>query len=93
MAIRVNDNGTKEIHSINKSNIIKMRKKHEFHKENCETKVRAVIEDMFGNTIVLSGQHAFEWSITVCSHGTYIKTTYENSKEARKQFRKYKNKH
>ena len=70
-----------------------MRKKHEFHKENCETKVRAVIEDMFGNTIVLSGQHAFEWSITVCSNGTYIKTTYKNSKEARKQFRKYKNKH
>ena len=60
-----------------------MRKKHEFHKENCETKVRAVIEDMFGNTIVLSGQHAFEWSITVCSNGTYIKTTkkLENSLE------------
>lgn len=70
-----------------------MRKKNQFHRENCETKVRAVIEDMFGNTIVLSGQHAFEWSITVCSHGTYIKTTYENGKEARKQFRKYKNKH
>lgn len=70
-----------------------MRKKHEFHKENCEIKVREVIEDMFGNIIVLSGQHAFEWSITVCSNDTYIKTAYKNSKEARKQFRKYKNKH
>ena len=30
---------------------------------------------------------------TICSHGTYIKTTYKNGKEARKQFRKYKNKY
>lgn len=67
-----------------------MRKKHEFHKENCEIRIREVVKDMFGNTIVLSGQHAFEWSITVCSHGTYTKTTYKNSKEARKKFRKYK---
>ena len=70
-----------------------MRKRNQFHRENCETRIREVVKDMFGNTIVLSGQHAFEWSITVCSHNVYTKTTYKNGKEARKQFRKYKNKY
>ena len=46
-----------------------------------------------GRTIVLGGQHAFEYSITVISiTGRIVVTDFKNGKEARKEFYKYKRK-
>ena len=67
-----------------------MNKKHKFHRENCDTTIREIIKDMFNRTIVLSGTHAFEWSITVCDGNTFTKMTYSCRKTARKEFERYK---
>lgn len=48
--------------------------------------------DAYGRTIVLGGQHAFEWSITIHTRERIIKTVYPNGREARKEFYKYKRK-
>lgn len=67
--------------------------KHTYHRENCDTLVREVIVDAWGRKIVISGTHAFEYSITVISiTGRAATTTYKNGKEARKEFNKYKRK-
>lgn len=50
-----------------------MRKKHQFHRENCANTIREAFKDMFDRTIVLAGKHAFEWSITVCDGNTFTK--------------------
>lgn len=61
--------------------------------ENCDTLIREIIVDVYGRTIVLGGQHAFEYSITVISiTGRIVITNFKNSKEARKEFYKYKRK-
>lgn len=69
------------------------KRNRKYHRENCDNRMRDMLVDTLGRTIILSGQHAFEWSITICSHNVYTKTTYKNGKEARKQFKKYKNKY
>lgn len=58
-----------------------------YHKENCISKVRAIIIDQFGNEIMLTGTHAFEWSITVKTPGKISITTYNDGKIARKNFK------
>lgn len=65
--------------------------KHTYHRENCDTLVRESIVDVWGRRIVISGTHAFEYSITVVSiTGHSVTTTYKNGREARKEFQKYK---
>lgn len=54
--------------------------------------MREVIVDVYGRTIVLGGQHAFEWSITIYTRERIVKTVYPNGREARKEFYKYKRK-
>ena len=69
-----------------------MARKHTYHRENCGCFIREIIIDAYGRKIILGGQHAFEWFITVCTREKIVKTTYPNSKEARKEFYKYKRK-
>lgn len=54
---------------------------------------REIIVDVYERRIILSGQHAFEYSITVISiTGRIAATNFKNGKEARKEFYKYKRK-
>lgn len=69
-----------------------MSKKHTYHRENCDCYIREVIVDIYGRKIILGGQHAFEWSITICTRERIEKTIYPNGKKAREAFRKYKRK-
>ena len=69
-----------------------MSRKHIYHKENCDRFVRETIIDTWGRTIVLSGQHAFEWTITICTKTTMVTTKYPNGSKARKEFYKYRKK-
>lgn len=69
-----------------------MSRKHIYHQENCDRFVRETIIDTWGRTIVLSGQHAFEWTITICTKTTMVTTKYPNGNKARKEFYKYKRK-
>ncbi len=69
-----------------------MARKHTYHRENCDCSIREVIVDVYGRRVILSGQHAFEWSITICTRETMVTITYPNGKEARKEFYKYKRK-
>lgn len=65
-----------------------MSKKHTFHRENCQAIVRKVVINKYGDTYVLAGKHAFEWSVIVDVHNTITKTTYKNREEATKAFNK-----
>ena len=69
-----------------------MARKHIYHRENCDCFTREITVDIYGRKVVLSGQHAFEWSITVYTEERIVRTTYPNSREARKEFYKYKRK-
>lgn len=69
-----------------------MSRKYTYHQENCDCLIREVIVDVYGRTIVLGGQHAFEWSMTIHTRERIIKTVYPNGREARKEFYKYKRK-
>ena len=69
-----------------------MARKYTYHQENCDCFIRKIIVDIYERTVVLSGQHAFEWSITIYTEGRIIKTVYPNGREARKEFCKYKRK-
>lgn len=64
--------------------------KHVFHRESCELRARDSIIDRFGRIIVLSGQHAFEWSVSIEYEGIITSTIYKNRKDARKVFNQYK---
>jgi hypothetical protein len=51
-----------------------------------------VITDKYNRTVVLAGQHAFEWSITIIAFSVSYTTMYKNGEEARKAFSKFKKK-
>lgn len=53
-----------------------MSRKRIYHQENCDRFIRETIIDTWGRTIVLSGQHAFEWTITICTKTTMVTTKY-----------------
>lgn len=64
-----------------------------FKKENCKLQIRDVLVDCFGNKIILSGRHAFEWSISVYHlDGSITKTVFERGNIARREFKKIKRK-
>lgn len=69
-----------------------MERKHEFHRNNCCSKVRAVVKDKWGRTISLLGTHAFEWSITIEACGKLTIQSFPSSKEARREFKQLKRK-
>ena len=57
-----------------------------YHKEKCETKVRAVIKT--DNTIItLTGTHAFEWTIMKNKNGIIVSSTYPNRTMAMKDWK------
>ena len=69
-----------------------MARKHIYHRENCDCYIRESIIDVCGRRVILSGRHAFEWSITIYTVEKTVRTTYPNGREARKEFYKYKRK-
>lgn len=70
-----------------------MARKHTYHRENCDCFIREIIVDVYGRRIILDGQHAFEWSITIYTRERIVRTTYSSGREAKKkEFYKYKKK-
>ena len=69
-----------------------MSKKHTFHRENCNTCIRMSIVDILGRTIILSGTHAFEWSVIIANKHSLTIIRFANRVEATKEFNKYKRK-
>lgn len=69
-----------------------MARKHNFHRENCDSRVRATITDKWGRTISLLGTHAFEWSIIIEACGKITISQYTDGKTARKEFKELKKK-
>lgn len=70
-----------------------MARKYTFHRENCDCFIRKVVIDAIGRTVILGGQHAFEWTITIKEECKIIKYTFPNGKKAREEFKKYQRKH
>lgn len=69
-----------------------MTRKRHYHRENCDSRVRATITDKWGRTISLMGTHAFEWSIVIESCGNITIQSYSNGDIARKEFKELKKK-
>ena len=69
-----------------------MDRKHNFHRENCESTLRATVTDALGRTVSLFGTHAFEWSIVIESNNRIVMQTFERGNIARKEFNKYRRK-
>ena len=69
-----------------------MDRKHNFHRENCESTLRATVTDQLGRTVSLFGTHAFEWSIVIESNNRIVMQTFEKGNIARKEFTEYKRK-
>lgn len=60
-----------------------------FNQSNCTASVRNKATDKYGRDIILCGQHAFTWSITIVYlTGKTINFPYENGKTAREEFKK-----
>ena len=66
--------------------------KKKYNPDNCDSKLRAVFKDQWGNTISLFGKHAFEYSIIIEHLDHTTKITFKNGKEARKKFNELKKK-
>lgn len=59
-----------------------------YRRANCTCSVRNFGVDKFGRTIVVTGQFAFEWSITIYNYrGEPTTTTYKDGARARAAFR------
>lgn len=69
-----------------------MTRKRHFHRENCDSRVRATITDKWGRTISLLGTHAFEWEIVIESNGKITVQSFTNGDKARKEFKELKKK-
>ena len=64
-----------------------------FNQSNCVASVRNRVTDKYGREIILCGQHAFTWSITIVYlTGKTINFPYSNGKIAREEFKKFTNK-
>lgn len=66
------------------------KRKHQFHRENCESVIRDSFIDILNRTVVLTGKHAFEWSIIMKTDDCITKMTYSCRKTARKEYDKLK---
>lgn len=69
-----------------------MKKQRTFHKDNCESKVRKVALDINGDTIVLTGTHAFDWSVNVVNKrkATIVCFSFSKRKKAMKEYNRLK---
>lgn len=76
----------------NSKNPIKMSTKKHFHRENCQNLIRMAFTDPIGRVIILSGIHAFEWTVTVFSGSAMTTITFSNRAEATKEFNRYRRK-
>lgn len=63
-----------------------------YHKENCDSTLRATVTDKLGRTVSLFGVHAFEWSIVIASDNSITMQTFKKGDIARREFNKYKRK-
>lgn len=63
-----------------------------YHRENCESLIRETTIDKYGRKVILSGQHAFEWSISVVEYRKITITRYKNGSIARAEFKNLKKK-
>ena len=63
-----------------------------YNRDNCDSRLRAVITDKWGRTVALFGKHAFEWEIVLQDNGKTIIRLFKSGKEARKEFNIYKRK-
>lgn len=66
--------------------------KRNYNRDNCDSRLRAIITDKWGRTVVLLGKHAFEWEIVIQDNGKIIARTFKSGREARKEFNNYKRK-
>ena len=67
-----------------------MARKYQYHRENCNNCLRAVITDSLGRMISLYGKHAFEWEIIWEKDGKTIVHQFPNRKAAIREFNNYK---
>lgn len=59
-----------------------------YNQGNCTASVRNRATDKYGREVILCGQHAFVWSITiVLLTGSTMNFTYPDGKSARKEFK------
>lgn len=59
---------------------------------NNQTFKQMSIVDILGRTIILSGTHAFEWSVIIANKHSLTIIRFANRVEATKEFNKYKRK-
>lgn len=67
-----------------------MTRKHTYHRERCTSCVRMKTKDTLGRDLILTGTHAFEWSISIISKDSIVKMEFRNRTEATKEFNKYR---
>lgn len=66
--------------------------KRNYNRNNCDSRLRAVITDKWGRTVALFGKHAFEYEIVLQDNGKTTVRTFKSGREARKEFNNYKKK-
>lgn len=66
--------------------------KRNYNRDNCDSRLRAIITDRWGRTVALFGKHAFEYEIVLQDNGKTIVRTFKSGREARKEFNNYKRK-
>lgn len=64
--------------------------KRNYNRDNCDSRLRAIITDKWGRTVALFGKHAFEWEIVLQDNGKTIVRSFKSGREARKEFNNYK---
>lgn len=66
--------------------------KRNYNRDNCDSRLRAIITDKWGRTVALFGKHAFEWEIVLQDNSKTIVRSFKSGREARKEFNNYKRK-
>ena len=61
-----------------------------YKKENCCSKVRAVVKTKHGDVITLVGTHSHNWEIVTERDGRVVITSFPNREGATKEFKKFK---
>ena len=58
-----------------------------FKRENCSTLIRKTTKDRFGNVIVLSGTHSYEWSVSIIAKHFNKTIMYQNRVDAEREYK------
>lgn len=67
-----------------------MARKHTYHREKCTSCIRMKTKDIFGRDLILTGTHAFEWSVSIISKGSIVRMEFRNRIAATKEFNRLK---